>query len=77
MLLNPGEGLLESELPADPRLPDSRNTFYWNPALKLSPGEQMKLEFGTPDQGGEFEVWIRGYSNQGGYYERSFPFTVN
>lgn len=76
MLLNQEEGLVDGKLPAGSRLPDSRNTFYWNPALMLSPGEQMKLEFSTPDQGGDFEVWIRGFSDQGEYYESSLPFSV-
>jgi hypothetical protein len=53
-----------------------RNTIYWNPEVDLSPGESRVIEFYTSDQKGDFQVWIRGYGQNGRYHEYTLPFSV-
>ena len=76
MLLSQGQGLVTGKLPDGEKIPDARNTFYWNPGLELSPGESKELEFFTPDQNGDFEVWIRGFVENGQYVEHLISFSV-
>lgn len=61
----------------DVRLPDVRNTLYWNPGLRLGPGERQKISFRTSDLKGEYELLIRGCDASGKYFEKRQSFTVH
>lgn len=47
------------------RIPDRRNTLYWNPAFEMKQGLERKFSFYTADMEGEYEVLIQGVSNSG------------
>ena len=47
------------------RIPDRRNTLYWNPEVSLSQGTTRKLTFYTADLKGSYEVLVRGLSAEG------------
>jgi len=65
-----------SDSQANKRIPDSRNTMYWNPALQGSPGETISCEFFTSDNTGEYIILVRGISEQGSILEGHCNFTV-
>jgi hypothetical protein len=75
MLDQPVEPSFE-ETVADPRLPDVRNTLYWNPELILGPDESKVIRFTTSDQAGEYEMLIRGSDSTGRYVDWRMPFQV-
>jgi hypothetical protein len=53
------------------RLPDFRNTLYWEPGLILT-GEEKQFSFYTSDHYGEYEVVVRGTSEGGlSYYGKA------
>ena len=60
----------------DPRLPDVRNTIYWNPKLQLNPGQSQKISFRTSDLKGDYEILIRGWDASGSFLEKRTGFTV-
>jgi hypothetical protein len=60
----------------DSRLPDVRNTLYWNPKLHLHPNQSQKISFYTSDLKGEYEVLIRGSDASGKFLEKRVSFTV-
>jgi hypothetical protein len=60
----------------DPRMPDVRNTLYWNPELKLSSGADRHIAFRTSDLKGDYEILIRGNDADGQYFEKRMPFRV-
>jgi len=66
-----------SIMPLEQRLPDLRNTLYWNPQIELRPGENKIINFTTADSQGEYELVIRGYDALGNYFEETIPFTVD
>ena len=85
----PSSGLLVNyrmlEIPAsdtihngilDSRLPDVRNTIYWNPALEMNPEMDQRISFLTADLKGEYEILIRGVDSTGKYLEKRVPFRV-
>jgi hypothetical protein len=67
----------QSNLPLELRLPDLRNTLYWNPHLELIPGENTIINFSTADTKSEYEAIIRGYDALGHYFEETIPFMVD
>jgi hypothetical protein len=67
----------QSSAPVDPRIPDMRNTLYWNPEVTLFEGNRGNIEFYTGDVPGNYEVWIRGYTALGGYFQKKWSFQVN
>lgn len=64
-------GLLEN-----PRMPDVRNTLYWNPHLRIDSGEEPDLSFISPDRSGNYQVVIRGFDSSDNYFESSYSFRV-
>jgi len=85
----PASGLLveyqrfAGRLPAGPgsgtagsSVPDVRNTVYWEPAVKIGPGNPVKFSFRVPDEAGAYEIWIRGVDGQGTCMEKVIGFTV-
>jgi len=61
----------------DPRMPDVRNTLYWNPELSPSPGTDQHITFRTSDLKGGYEILIRGTGPGGRYFEKRIPFRVD
>ena len=51
------------------RIPDFRNTLYWNPSVKPDKKGKASIEFWTSDFSSDFEVNIQGITSQGGKVE--------
>jgi hypothetical protein len=47
------------------RIPDLRNTLYWNPALKPDNDGKVRLDFWTSDYRGMYEINIQGITSDG------------
>lgn len=62
--------------PADPRIPDARNTLYWNPGIRMNPSEELSISLYSPEVPGTYDVVIRGYDPEGRYFESRTPFTL-
>ena len=60
----------------DPRMPDVRNTLYWNPDLEINEELEARISFRTSDLKGSYEILIRGFDSSGKYLEKRIPFTV-
>ncbi|HAM09511.1 MAG: hypothetical protein A2X04_11205 [Bacteroidetes bacterium GWF2_41_9] len=54
-----------SELEKKARIPDFRNTLYWNPAVKSSGKNKASVEFWTSDGVGSYEVTLQGVNLNG------------
>jgi hypothetical protein len=65
-----------SNSPANKRIPDFRNTIYWNPDLQAKPGETVSCEFFTSDNSGEYIILVRGITDQGSILEGHCSFSV-
>ena len=61
---------------ADPRLPDVRNTLYWNPMAGLSQQHGSGIRISTADSRGNYCVLIRGYDNNLNCHEERIRFVV-
>jgi hypothetical protein len=75
MLDLPGSGT-HLTVVEDPRLPDVRNTLYWDPKLELQSGEVQRISFRTADLKGDYEILFRGSDSNGKYLEKRVPFRV-
>jgi len=76
--------MLDKALPEDPietvidtHLPDSRNTLFWEPHIRLEKGESLELDFSTSDTPGSYELFIRGILSDGSSFVKLLPFQVN
>jgi hypothetical protein len=47
------------------RIPDFRNTLYWNPSVKLDKDGKARVEFWTSDSDSDFRVNIQGITSEG------------
>jgi hypothetical protein len=47
------------------RIPDRRNTLYWNSGITLKQGQEQKISFYTADMKGEYEILVQGLSTAG------------
>jgi hypothetical protein len=47
------------------RIPDLRNTLYWNPSVKMDRNEEAEIEFWTSDLPGTYTINIQGISATG------------
>jgi len=47
------------------RLPDFRNTLYWNPDVRTDKNGKASVEFYTSDETGEFTVMVEGFAADG------------
>lgn len=65
-----------AELLNNPRIPDVRNTLYWNPDVQLSGGGQTELELAAPERPGAYELVIRGRDDRGRFLEYRKPIQV-
>jgi hypothetical protein len=65
-----------SESSGNERIPDFRNTMYWNPFIQGNPSETISCEFFTSDNTGDYIVVIRGISEGGTILEGHYSFAV-
>jgi len=75
MLDVPGADTIQNGV-VDPRLPDVRNTLYWDPGLELMPDMAKKITFRTSDMKGAYEILFRGTDSNGTFLEKRVPFSV-
>lgn len=54
-----------SEQMKESRIPDFRNTIYWNPSVKLNNEGKARIDFWTSDYVSDFEVNIQGITHEG------------
>jgi len=47
------------------RIPDFRNTLYWNPSVKPDTGNKISIEFCASDLPGDYILYIQGITAQG------------
>ncbi len=47
------------------RIPDFRNTLYWNPSVKPDTGNKISIEFCASDLPGDYILDIQGITAQG------------
>lgn len=47
------------------RIPDLRNTLYWNPSVKPDNDGSFRIELWAPDNAGSYEINLQGISNKG------------
>jgi hypothetical protein len=47
------------------RIPDTRNTFYWEDHLLLKKGESLEIPFKAPEVAGEYVILVRGTDPDG------------
>ncbi len=47
------------------RIPDFRNTLYWNPSVKPDKEGKARIEFWTSDIGSDYEINIQGITQEG------------
>ncbi len=47
------------------RIPDYRNTLYWNPDVRVNGGKAATLEFYTADDTGSYQIEINGLTQSG------------
>jgi len=58
------------------RIPDFRNTLYWNPAVRTNSQGDGGIEFWTSDETGEYEVIVEGFTIDGRSGRSVVTFTV-
>ncbi len=47
------------------RIPDFRNTLYWNPDVRTDAKGRAAVEFYTSDEPGDYKILVEGYSSDG------------
>ena len=67
----------QASLVDNPRMPDVRNTIYWNPHIRIRHGEEPELTFISPEVRGNYQVVVRGFDSSGSYFESSYSFLVD
>lgn len=58
------------------RLPDFRNTLYWNPDVRTDKNGEAAVEFYTSDEAGEYIVIVEGFTSDGKNGRSVTSFTV-
>lgn len=59
------------------RIPDYRNTLYWNPQITLQPNKKVNVEFYTSDTSGSYDVVVNGITKTGEPIYKKVQFSVN
>jgi hypothetical protein len=59
------------------RIPDFRNTLYWNPDIRTDKRGKATLEFFTSDEEGNFTILIEGFNGEGAKGSGVATFTVH
>ncbi|MGI9542222.1 MAG: hypothetical protein ACR2MX_03125, partial [Cyclobacteriaceae bacterium] len=60
----------------DQRIPDRRNTLYWNPHLLINSTEPEQLLFYTGDASGDYQIVVTGLTATGQLVYETKIFTV-
>jgi hypothetical protein len=47
------------------RIPDFRNTLYWNPSVRPDTDGKIRIDFWAPDGRGNYEIQLEGLSDEG------------
>ena len=58
------------------RIPDCRNTLYWNPEITTDNNGEASAEFYTSDEPGEYLIVVEGITDEGLYGRTSLLITV-
>ena len=58
------------------RVPDFRNTLYWNPNLSTEESGEATVEFYTSDETGEYTIIVEGMTSDGKASRSEMPFLV-
>lgn len=58
------------------RIPDYRNTLYWNPSVVTDNQGEAKVEFYTSDENCEYVIAVEGFTNNGGFGRATVSFNV-
>ena len=61
---------------AESRLPDFRNTLYWNPDIQTNKNGRQQVSFYTSDRAGKYAVVLQGLSESGGAGSKVFTIDV-
>jgi hypothetical protein len=62
--------------PIQNKIPDLRSTLYWAPHVDFDTDSVKRIEFYTPDRGGEYSVIIQGVTKFGQLIRQISEFTV-
>ena len=58
------------------RIPDTRNTLYWNDDLFLQKGDDLEVELKSPEEPGEYVILLRGIDPLGQVLSATATFRV-
>ena len=58
------------------RIPDFRNTLYWNPDVRTDANGRAVVEFYTSDEPGDYKMLVEGYSSDGQRASATILFSV-
>jgi len=58
------------------RIPDLRNTLYWNPLITPDKNGEYKIEFWTHDQSGEYLIFVNGVAQSGKPFSSTCSFKI-
>ncbi len=58
------------------RIPDYRNTLYWDPFVGVNSDGDAVVDFYTSDEEGDYTVIVEGFTKDGGHFRSSSGFTV-
>jgi hypothetical protein len=59
------------------RIPDLRNTLYWNPDIRTDRNGKAYTEFYTSDEGGSYTITVEGITKAGAKGKSTTEFTVS
>ena len=68
--------LYETAAQRNSRVPDFRNTLYWQPDLKLAGPQKKALSFYTSDLDGKYVILLQGVSTTGNTFSSTASFEV-
>jgi hypothetical protein len=72
----PAHAPVKVEFGPDDRVPELRNTVYWNEDLMLHAGSPGELTFLSPRIPGDYIILVRGLAHHGHVYGASAHFSV-
>jgi hypothetical protein len=58
------------------RIPDYRNTMYWDPFITANSRGEAVVDFYTADEEGDYTVIVEGFTKDGAYFRNTADFTV-
>ncbi len=58
------------------RIPDYRNTLYWNPDVRTDVNGKAEVEFYTSDEAGDYMILVEGFTSDGHRGSATLLFSV-